>query len=189
MAIRNIRLDTDEILRKKSRIVEEIDNKVRELALDMLDTMYKNDGVGLAAPQVGILKRVITYDAGEGPKVLINPVITKKSGKQTCEEGCLSSPYVFGTVERPKEITVEAFDLEGKKIKNKVNDLEAIVVSHEIDHLDGVLFLDKAYDVYKLTEQEIEQLKNENSDDNTDKKQNKSNKNSNRKKNKNNKHR
>ena len=79
MAIRNIRNDKDEILRKRSREVEEIDNKVRELVLDMIDTMYENDGVGLAAPQVGILKRIIVYDVGEGPKVMINPVITKST--------------------------------------------------------------------------------------------------------------
>lgn len=158
MAIRNIRLDTDAILRKKSKTVEVIDNKIRELTLDMLDTMYKNDGVGLAAPQVGILKRIITYDAGSGPKVLINPEIVKKSGKQTCEEGCLSSPYVFGMVERPNEITVEAYDVEGNKITTKAKETEAIIISHEVDHLDGILFLDKAYDIYKLNEKEIEEL-------------------------------
>lgn len=156
MAIRNIRYDTDEVLRKRSREVETIDNKIRELAIDMLDTMYKFDGVGLAAPQVGILKRIITIDIGEGPKVLINPVIIKSSGMQTGEEGCLSFPNVFGNVDRPQSVVVEAFDLDGKKIKIKAKDLEAVVLSHEIDHLDGILFVDKAYDMYKLTEEEIE---------------------------------
>lgn len=157
MAIRNIRSDTDEILRKRSKEIEEINNKIRELALDMLDTMYKYDGIGLAAPQVGILKRIITVDIGEGPKVLINPVIKKATGKQTCEEGCLSSPNVFGNVDRPETIQVEAFDLDGKKIKMKAKELEAVVLSHEIDHLDGILFLDKAYDIYTASDEEIEE--------------------------------
>ena len=122
----------------------------------MLDTMYKFDGVGLAAPQVGILKRIITIDIGEGPKVLINPVIKKSSGKQTGEEGCLSFPNVFGNVDRPESIIVEAFDIDGNKIKIKAKGLEAVVLSHEIDHLDGILFVDKAYDMYTLTEEEIE---------------------------------
>ncbi|MBR5228049.1 MAG: peptide deformylase [Clostridia bacterium] len=161
MAIRVVRLDNDEILRKKSREIEVIDNKIRQLSLDMLDTMYKYDGVGLAAPQIGILKRIITYDIGQGPRVLINPVITKKQGKQTCEEGCLSSPNVFGMVDRPKQIIVEAVDLEGNKIRIKAEDLEAVVLSHEIDHLDGKLFLDIAYDMYTVTEEELAQAKAE----------------------------
>ncbi len=161
MAIRNVRYDKDEVLRKRSREVETIDNKIRELAIDMLDTMYKFDGVGLAAPQVGILKRIITIDIGEGPKVLINPVIKKASGKQTGEEGCLSFPNVFGNVDRPETLIVEAFDLDGKRIRIKAKDLEAVVLSHEIDHLDGILFIDKAYDMYTLTEEEIMASKQE----------------------------
>ena len=165
MAIRNLRFDNDEILRKKSKEVETIDNKVRELVMDMLDTMYKNDGVGLAAPQVGILKRIIVYDIGDGPKVMINPVITKMSGKQTCEEGCLSSPNVFGNVDRPANITVKAFDIEGNVINLKAKELEAVVICHETDHLDGVLFLDKAYDLYTATDEEIAKAKEESKKD------------------------
>lgn len=161
MAIRNIRNDKDEILRKRSKEVESIDNKVRELVLDMLDTMYKNDGVGLAAPQVGILKRIIVYDIGEGPKVMVNPVITKTSGMQTGEEGCLSSPNVFGMVDRPAIVHVKAFDIEGKEVTVKAKELEAIVICHETDHLDGVLFLDKAYDLYTATDEEIAKAKEE----------------------------
>lgn len=171
MAIRNLRYDSDEILRKRSKEIEEIDNKIRQLALDMIDTMYKNDGVGLAAPQVGILKRIIVYDAGEGPVVVINPVITKKSGLQTCEEGCLSSPNIFGTVDRPKEVVLTGFDLEGNKIKIKAKDLEAVVICHETDHLDGKLFLDIARDIYELTPEEIEEAKKES--ENSNKKKNK----------------
>lgn len=161
MAIRNIRFDTDEVLRKRSREIETIDNKIRELAIDMVETMYKFDGVGLAAPQVGILKRMIVIDPGTGPKVLINPVIKKATGKQTGEEGCLSFPNMFGNVDRPETLVVEAFDIDGKKIKIKAKDLEAVILSHEIDHLDGVLFIDKAYDVYTLTDEEIERNKKE----------------------------
>lgn len=161
MAIRNIRYDNDEVLRKRSREIEEIDNKIRELAIDMVETMYKYDGVGLAAPQVGILKRIIVIDPGDGPKVLINPVITKSSGTQTCEEGCLSFPNTFGNVDRPANLTVEAYDIDGKKIKIKAKELEAVILSHEIDHLDGILFIDKAYDMYTLTEEEIEAAKRE----------------------------
>ena len=161
MAIRNIRFDTDEVLRKRSKEIETIDNKIRELAIDMVETMYKFDGVGLAAPQVGILKRMIVIDPGTGPKVLINPVIKKATGKQTGEEGCLSFPNMFGNVDRPETLVVEAFDIDGKKIKIKAKDLEAVILSHEIDHLDGVLFIDKAYDVYTLTDEEIERNKKE----------------------------
>ena len=125
----------------------------------MVETMYKFDGVGLAAPQVGILKRIIVIDIGEGPKVFINPVIKKATGIQTGEEGCLSSPNTFGNVDRPETVVVEAFDLDGKKIKLKAQGLEAVVLSHEIDHLDGILFLDKAYDIYTLTEEEIEEAR------------------------------
>lgn len=159
MAIRNLRYDNDELLRKRSREIETIDNKIRELAQDMVETMYKFDGVGLAAPQVGILKRIIVVDIGEGPMVYINPVIKKATGVQTGEEGCLSSPNTFGNVDRPETVVVEAFDLDGRQIKVKAKGLEAVVLSHEIDHLDGILFLDKAYDIYTLTEEEIEEAR------------------------------
>jgi peptide deformylase len=161
MAIRNLRYDDDELLRKRSREIETIDNRIRELAMDMIDTMYKFDGVGLAAPQVGILKRIIVIDIGEGPRVFINPIIKKAVGTQTGEEGCLSSPNTFGNVDRPETLVVEAFDIDGKPVKVKAKGLEAVVLSHEIDHLDGILFLDKAYDIYTLTEEEIEAARKE----------------------------
>lgn len=159
MAIRQLRYDKDEILRKRSKEVEVIDNKIRELVLDMLDTMYKNDGVGLAAPQVGVLKRIVVYDVGDGPHALINPKIVKKSGKQVGEEGCLSYPNIFGMVERPQTVTVESTDIEGNIVKYKASDLEAVVICHEIDHLDGVVFLDTAYDVYEASDEEIKAAK------------------------------
>ena len=159
MAIRQLRYDKDEILRKRSKEVEVIDNKIRELVLDMLDTMYKNDGVGLAAPQVGVLKRIVVYDIGDGPHALINPKIVKRSGKQVGEEGCLSYPNIFGMVERPQTVTVESTDIERNIVKYKASDLEAVVICHELDHLDGVVFLDTAYDVYEASDEEIASAK------------------------------
>ena len=149
MAQRQIRDGGDDLLRKKSRTVDVVDDKIRQLIDDMYDTLkVSNDGIGIAAPQVGVLKRVIVIDLGEEGNghiyKLINPVITKKKGEQICREGCLSVPGVLGDVIRPKEVTVEALDENGKKVVIKAKDLLAIVLSHEIDHLDGVLFIDKA---------------------------------------------
>lgn len=145
MAIRKIRAEGDEILRKKSRVVEEINEKIQELIDDMLETMYKANGVGLAAVQVGVLKQVIVIDIddGNGPLVLINPKIIKEKGEQEVEEGCLSFPNQFAKVIRPAEITVEALDRDGKTIKVKAKELMAQAISHEIDHLNGTVFVDK----------------------------------------------
>ncbi len=145
MAIRTIREEGDEILRKKSREVEQIDQKVRELINDMFETMHKYNGVGLSAVQVGILKRIIVIDTGEpGEKiVLINPNIIKQKGEQTVEEGCLSFPNKFGKIVRPNEVTVIALNEEGKEIKIKAKELLAQAICHEVDHLNGELFIDK----------------------------------------------
>ena len=144
MAIREIRLNGDEILRKKSRVVEEVDDRIRELLDDMLETMHKYNGVGLAAPQVGILKRVIVIDLyDENPPLkLVNPVITKAKGEQEVEEGCLSFPNQYAKMVRPEEVVVEALDENGKKVKIKAKGLLAQALSHEIDHLEGILFVD-----------------------------------------------
>ena len=145
MAIRNLRYDKDEILRKRSREIEVIDDRIKELAKDMMDTMHQWDGLGLAGPQVGVLKRIIVIDLyEEGMQfTLINPVIVKTKGEQEVDEGCLSFPNQFGKVIRPKEVTVEALDLDGKKVTLKAKDLLAQALCHEIDHLDGHLFVDK----------------------------------------------
>lgn len=145
MAIRKIREEGDEILKKKSRPVEEINEKIQELIDDMLDTMYKANGVGLAAVQVGVLKQVLVIDIddGNGPLVLINPKILKEKGEQEVEEGCLSFPNKFAKVIRPYEVTVEALDREGKTIRVKAKELMAQALSHEIDHLNGMVFVDK----------------------------------------------
>ena len=145
MALREIRLNGDEILRKKSREVEKVDERIKELLDDMLDTMHKYDGVGLAGPQVGILKRVIVVDLYDGKPALklVNPKIVKEKGTQEVEEGCLSFPNQYAKIIRPKELTVEALDENGKKVKIAAKDLLAQALAHEIDHLDGVLFTDK----------------------------------------------
>ena len=146
MAIRNLRYDGDEILSKRSREIEVIDDKIKELARDMIDTMHKYDGVGLAGPQVGILKRIIVIDLYEDGMqfVLINPEIISEKGEQLVDEGCLSFPNKFGKVRRPKEVVVEALDLDGKKVKLKAKDLLAQALCHEIDHLNGVVFVNRA---------------------------------------------
>ena len=145
MAIRKVRLDTDEILRKKSRAVEVVDEKIKELVDDMIETMHKYDGVGLAAPQVGVLKRVVVIDLydDKGPYVMINPEIIKEKGEQEVDEGCLSFPNQFAKVIRPAEVVVKALDRDGKEYKLKGKGLLAQAISHELDHLEGILFIDK----------------------------------------------
>lgn len=145
MAIRNIRENGDEVLRKKCRTVEAIDEKIKELVQDMIETMHKNNGVGLAAPQVGILKRIAVIDVEDenGVIVLINPQITKEKGEQEVEEGCLSFPNQFAKIIRPAEVTVKFLNLDGKEKTIKAKELLAQAISHEVDHLDGILFMDK----------------------------------------------
>lgn len=145
MAIRNIREEGDEILKKKSKEVDVIDEKIISLINDMLETMYKYNGVGLAAVQVGILKRICVIDVDDGrpPLKLINPRIVKEKGEQEVEEGCLSFPNKYAKVIRPKEIVVEAINEEGKKIKIVARDLLAQAIAHEVDHLNGEVFVDK----------------------------------------------
>lgn len=144
MAVRTIREEGDEILRKKSRVVEVIDDKIRELLDDMVETMHKANGVGLSAVQVGILKRVVVIDLYDekGPIKLINPIITKSKGEQEVEEGCLSFPNQYGKIIRPAEVTMEALNENGEKIKIKAKGLLAQAICHELDHLDGILFVD-----------------------------------------------
>ena len=143
MAIRNIRQEGDEILKKKSR--EVIDERVKELIEDMVETMHKYNGVGLAAVQVGILKRIIVIDTYEEdtPIVkLINPKILKQKGSREVEEGCLSFPNKFAKVIRPTEVVVEGLNENGEKVKIKAVELLAQALCHEIDHLNGITFVD-----------------------------------------------
>ena len=146
MAIRIIREEGDEILKKKSREVEKIDEKVLELIQDMIETMHKLDGVGLAAVQVGVLKRIVVidlYEEGVEPYIFINPEIVKEKGEQTVDEGCLSFPNKFAKIVRPKEVTLRALNEKGEKIEIKAKDLLAQAICHEVDHLNGIVFVDK----------------------------------------------
>ena len=140
MGIRNIVLEGDPILYKKCREVEKFDDKLANLIDDMIDTMNKAGGVGLAAPQVGMLRRVVVINVGDGNIELVNPIITDSSGEQREEEGCLSCPGQYATTLRPMFVTVEAFDRFGEKVKYIGKALKARAFCHEIDHLDGILF-------------------------------------------------
>lgn len=142
MAIRNLRYEGDPILRKTSKEVKEVTPKIRELIDDMLETMYEANGVGLAAPQVGVLKRIVVIDVGEGPLVMVNPQVVKTSGSQTGDEGCLSVPGKAGTVTRPDEVTVRFMGEDGEWYELEGRELLARAVCHECDHLDGKLYID-----------------------------------------------
>ncbi len=143
MAIRNIRTEEDPILRKKSRTVEKFDERLFELLDDMADTMYNADGVGLAAVQVGVLRRVVLVDIGDGLLELINPEIVEEDGVQCGVEGCLSLPGKQGYTLRPKTVKVKAQNRNGNWCVYKGTDLKAKAFCHEIDHLDGVIYTDK----------------------------------------------
>jgi peptide deformylase len=151
MAIRKIRTFDDEILRKKSKPVESVDDKVRELLDDMAETMYATKiGGGLAACQVGILKRLVVIDVGNGLMKLVNPEIIAQRGTQQVIEGCLSFPGVWGKLIRPSRVTVRALNEEGKVITIKGTGMLAKCLCHEIDHLDGTLFIDKVTEYVKV---------------------------------------
>ncbi|WP_454054461.1 peptide deformylase [Clostridium sp. Marseille-Q7071] len=143
MAIRNIRTKEDEVLRKRSKVVTNIDDRLLTLINDMKETMYASNGVGLAAPQVGILKRVVVVDIGDGPIVLINPEIIEKRGEVTDIEGCLSVPGEQGEVKRPKYVKIKAMNEKGEEILLEGENFLARAFCHEIDHLDGILYIDK----------------------------------------------
>lgn len=155
MARRILRVDEDPILRKKSKPIKDINNKIIELAEDMVETLGNYDGVGLAAPQVGILKRIIVVDFSDdenyeqfkdGPIVAINPEILGSEGSLIEKEACLSFPEQFGKVERPQKVTVKYTDLDGNEVTDTYEDMVARCFCHEIDHLDGVVYLDRVID-------------------------------------------
>lgn len=145
MAIRNIREMGEEVLTKKCKMVTEMTPRTRELIEDMLDTMYEANGVGLAAPQVGILKRIVVIDTtGEDPYIFINPRIVESSGEQVGQEACLSVPGKTGQVTRPNYVKVVALDVNMKEIEVEGTELLARAICHELDHLDGHLYVEKA---------------------------------------------
>lgn len=146
----------DPILRQRSEEVKRIDKKLHRLLKDMADTMYAADGVGLAAPQIGQLKRMVVIDVGEGLMELINPVITKKEGSVVGGEGCLSVPDYEGEVERAEYVECEFTDRSGKRMLVQAHGLLAIAIQHELDHLDGVLFIDKAQSIVPKHKENIQ---------------------------------
>ncbi len=154
MAIRNIVKDGDDILHKKCREVVKFDQRLWELLDDMAETMHDADGVGLAGPQVGVLRRVCVIDVGEGVIELINPVIIKAEGEQETAEGCLSFPGEYGITRRPMYVTVKAQDRNGKFFEISGEELLAKAFCHEIDHLDGIVYKDIV--VRMLSPEEIE---------------------------------
>ena len=144
MALRNIRILGDEILKKQAKEVTELTPKIEELIDDMFETMYDANGCGLAAPQVGIRKRIVVIDCGDQPLVLINPEILETSGEQTGQEGCLSVPGKVGIVTRPNYAKVKALDENMDEIIVEGTELLARCLCHEIDHLNGIMYVDKA---------------------------------------------
>lgn len=143
MAIREIRIKGDDILRKDCKPVQKINNRVQELVGDMIETMYASDGAGLAAPQVGVLKRICVIDVGEGPIILINPEKLNEIGEQFEVEGCLSIPGIYGEVKRPSKVIAKALNEKGEEFTIEGEGFLARAICHEIDHLNGVLFEDK----------------------------------------------
>lgn len=145
MAIRKIVTEGDDILRKHCREVSEVTDRIHETMQDMLETMRSEQGVGIAAPQVGIMRRMFVAEPEpERVYFMINPVMLEQSGSQSGDEGCLSVPGLIGSVERPSHIKIEALDLDGNKQVYEFDDFDARVMCHEYDHLDGVLYIDKA---------------------------------------------
>ena len=169
MAIRNIRIIGDEILEKKCRPVTEMKPRIKELIEDMLDTMYDAQGVGLAAPQVGVLKRIVVIDVtpeGDDPIVLINPEIIESSGSQTGEEGCLSFPGKSGVVTRPNYVKAHFYNEDMELYEIEGEELLARAICHELDHLDGHMYVEKVegeiHDVvYEDPEEDGEELASE----------------------------
>lgn len=155
MAIRIVRKEGDDVLRKQCKPVKEITNSILQLIEDMKDTMYQSDGVGLAAPQIGILKQIVVIDDREGGEfALINPKIVKTEGEQESCEGCLSLPGFRGTVMRPEKVTVEAIFPDGNEYTIEAEGFLAVIMCHEIDHLSGILYKDKAVVYERIPEED-----------------------------------
>ena len=149
MAILDIRKAGDPVLKQKAESVEKITRKTKELIESMAETMYAADGVGLAAPQVGVSQRIIVIDIGEGLISLVNPEIMNGEGLECASEGCLSVPGIYGEVERYARVTVEALDRAGKPVRLAADGLLARALQHEIDHLEGILFIERSNTIYK----------------------------------------
>lgn len=156
MALREIRLSDDPILRKKSKEILDITDRIKILLDDMIDTMNEAEGVGLAAPQIGVLRRAIVIDIGEGPIKMINPKILEAKGEAIDVEGCLSVPGRSGTVSRPEWVKVKYMDVDGEEKILEGNGLLARAIFHEIDHLEGILYIDKMIEEVDIDEDSID---------------------------------
>lgn len=155
MALRNIVVEGEEILRKKCREIDEVTDRIRLILDDMVDTMHDAMGVGLAAPQVGIMRRMFVAEPEPGRLYFfVNPEITMMEGSVEGEEGCLSVPGKGGLVERPQKITIRGLDRDGNPQEYTFEDFDARVMCHEYDHLDGILYIDKATELYEYAEEE-----------------------------------
>jgi peptide deformylase len=143
MATHNIRLFGDPVLKQRAAEITDVDGKLAKLVEDMIETMYAAPGAGLAAPQVGVQKRLFVYDAGDGPKCVMNPEIVESSGEWEYDEGCLSVPGLFFPIVRPKQVLLKGYDLDGNEISVEADEFEARVFQHELDHLNGVLLLER----------------------------------------------
>lgn len=162
MAIRNIRTLGEDVLRAKAKEVTEVTPRIRELIDDMFETMYEANGVGLAAPQVGVRKRIVVVDVtGEDPVALINPVILKSDGEQTGYEGCLSVPGKTGIVTRANHVIVEAYNENMEKFTIEAEELMARALQHEIDHLDGVVYVDLVKEGELYNNEDLEKMQDE----------------------------
>ena len=165
MALRTIRTIGDDILTKKCKEVKDMTPRMQTLVDDMFETMYETGGVGLAAPQVGVLRRIVVIDVDDHPITLVNPVITETSGEQTGSEGCLSVPGKAGEVTRPMKVTVRAFDREMNEFTLEGEELLARAICHELDHLEGKLYVDLVegdlYDVAAEPEEDEEENEEE----------------------------
>ncbi|MDR0271705.1 MAG: peptide deformylase [Clostridiales bacterium] len=155
MGLRTVRKEGDEILKKKCKIVNEINPAIIELLDDMRQTLTQLDAVGIAAPQIGTLKRIVVIDFEDELYELINPEIIEEEGEQVCNEACLSIPGRCGDVTRPREITVKALNREGEEKTIEADDFLTSIMCHEIDHLDGVLFIDKATNIQMINEEQM----------------------------------
>jgi len=154
MALRNIITEGDEGLRKRAREVTEINDRVKGIVEDMVETMRSQHGIGLAAPQVGILRRIVVIEIGGVLYTLINPVVLETKGEQYEEEACLSVPGLMGRVKRPHYVKIKGLSLEGAPVEYEGEDLLAVAFCHECDHLDGILYIDKADDIHSSREDE-----------------------------------
>ncbi len=156
MSIQPIRTYGDPVLKTLATDVVEIDSKIAKLVADMIETMYEAPGVGLAAPQVGVEKRLFVYDIGDGPETILNPRITETAGEWVYEEGCLSVPGLYFEIVRPAQVHLEGIDLDGNAVSIEASELLGRVFQHEVDHLDGILLLERLDDAQlKIAKKEL----------------------------------